>query len=145
MHKKDASSSLKESIAKLEAQQAEEKKLLKDELSYAFEHLKPGNVVKDTIADLISTLHARKNLLTTIMGTGAGYLASAIFGPKPTLLNRVGARFLQQAVTLAVSQNSQVIIDYALNVVTNLRRKIESQRENKIVPEDLLQSGGEAI
>jgi hypothetical protein len=138
MHKKDPSSSLKESIAKLEAQQAEEKRLLKEELSYAFEHLKPSNVIRNTVADLIATVHAKKNLLTTVMGAGAGYVASAIFGPKPTMLNRLGARFIQNAVTLAVTQNSQAITDVALNLVTTLRRKVESHKGPSLAAEDLL-------
>ena len=145
MHKKDASSLLKESIAKMEAQQAEEKKLFIEELSYTFEHLKPINVIKDTVTDLISTLHARKNLLTTLLGAGAGYMASSIFGPKPTMLNKLGARLFQQVVTIAVTQNSQVITDYALNLVTNLRRKVESQKQSPIVPNDLIQNGGDAF
>lgn len=144
MHKKNASSSLREQIAQLEAQHKEEKELLKEELAYVFEHLKPSNVIKDTIADLISTVHARKNILTTVMGAGAGYLASAIFGPRPTLLNKLGARFLQQVVTVAVARNSHTITDLALNLVTNLRKKFEDQRENSIIAENLLKSSGEA-
>ncbi len=145
MHRNDASASLKESIAKLEIQQAEEKRLLKEELAYAFEHLKPSTMIRDTVTDLVSTLHVKKNLLNTILSTGAGYLASTIFGSKPTLLNKVGARFLQQVVAFAVAQNSQVITDMALNLVTTLRKKVESRKRPVIAPDDSLQSSGEAI
>lgn len=143
MHKNDPSASLKESIARLEIQQAEEKRLLKEDLSYVFEHLKPSNVIKDTVMDMVTALHAKKNILNTVLGAGAGYLASAIFGRKPTLLNKLGARFLQQAVNFAVIQNSGAITDMALNLVTSLRRKVESRRA--IMRDDLLQGGGEAI
>jgi hypothetical protein len=145
MHKNDAAASLKESIALLEVQQAEEKRLLKEDLYYVFEHLKPSNVIKDTIMDMVTTLHAKKNILNTVLGAGAGYLASAVFGTKPTLLNKLGARFLQQAVNFAVIQNSGAITNMALNVVTSLRRKVESHRKTVSMPDDLLQSGGEAI
>jgi hypothetical protein len=145
MHTNDATAYLKESIAKLEAQQAEEKRLLKEEISYIFEHLKPSNVIKDTVTDLITTVHAKKNILNTALGAGAGYLASAIFGPRPTLLNKLGARFLQQAVNFAVIQNSQAITDMALNLVTALRKKVESQKSTTVVRDDLLQSGGDMI
>jgi|GEM_PF-2318375 len=141
MHKDDASASLKESIAKLEAQQAEEKELLKEELFYVFEHLKPSNIIKDTVMDLVSTVHVKKNFLSTVLGTGAGYLASVVFGPKPTLLNKLGARFLQQAVNFVVIQNSQFLTDRALNLVTTLRGKIESRRNPTVVSGNLSQSG----
>lgn len=145
MLKNSASASLKESIAELEVQQTEEKRLLKEELSYVFEHLKPSNMIKDTVMDLVTTMHAKKNILNTVLGAGAGYIASAIFGPKPTLLNKLGARFLQQAVNFAVIQNSGAVTDMALNLVTSLRRKVESQRKSVITPDELLHSGGEAI
>jgi hypothetical protein len=145
MHKNSPSASIKESIAELEVQQAEEKRLLKEELSYVFEHLKPSNVIRDTVMDLITTMHVKKNILNTALGAGAGYLASAVFGPKPTLLNKLGARFLKQVVNLVVIQNSGAVTDLALNLVTSLRRKVESQRKTVIMPDDLLQTGGEAI
>lgn len=144
MHKNSPSASIKELIAELEVQQAEEKRLLKEELSYVLEHLKPANVIRDTVFDLITTMHVKKNILTTALGAGAGYLASTIFGSKPTLLNKLGARILKQAVNFAVIQNSGAITDVALNLVTSLRRKVES-RKTAIIRDDLLQSGGEAI
>lgn len=145
MAKKDPSASLKESIALLEIQYAEEKRLLKEELSYVAEHMKPINIIKDSVSNLVSTLKAERNLFGTIFGTLSGYLASVVFGPKPTMLNKVGAKFLQQIVAIAVSRNSPVLTDVALNFVTNLRRKVENRRRSEVIDDDIIRSGGEAI
>jgi len=145
MSKKDPSAALKESIALLEIQLAEEKRLLKEELSYVVEHLKPSNVIKDSVLNIISTLQAERNLFGTIFGTLSGYLASAVFGQKPTMLNKVGAKFLQQIVAIAVSRNSPAVADVALNFVSNLRRKVENRRRSAVISDDIIRNSGEAI
>lgn len=128
MQKKDAAEKLKEDISLLESRRVVEKSLLKIELRQAFEQLKPGNVVKSTILDVLSSLRQQPGLFYSLLGSSTGLLSKAVFGGHPTLLNKLGAKALQQIIAMAVAKRSDAILEPALRIVSDLRRKAENNR-----------------
>jgi len=59
-NKNDASASLKEAIFLLEIRQAEEGRLLKEQLFVVYDKLKPLNLIKSTLEEIASAVEVKK-------------------------------------------------------------------------------------
>ena len=121
MRNKDASDSLKEAIFLLEIKQAEEGKLLREQLFIFQDKLKPVHLVKKIFEDMTSSLEVKNSLINNLMGVLSGYLTSKAFlGSKPSLFKKMAAVILEYGVAAVVAKYAETIKTLGLQVLTHL-------------------------
>jgi hypothetical protein len=100
MEKITSTSELKKKILALESTQALEKLLVKDAFTNTCESLKPGNLIKNKIAELATGPGLKKSILNTALSLLAGYLSKK---PAPGSTNnsvtQLVAALVQSAIT----------------------------------------------
>lgn len=105
MPKNDASAALKEKILMLEIQQAEERKILKEQFFEAYESLKPINLIKGVFREMNSSVEIRSNLFSSLLNVLTGYFTKKIvLGSTPNLFKKMAAILLQYGVTAIISK-----------------------------------------
>ena len=127
MEKITSITELRKAILQLEMKQSEDKLLLKEELMIVYERMKPANVFKNSIKDLISSSDLINNLFNTSMGLAAGYLTKkAAVGSSHNPLKQIMGAFLQLGVSNVVAKNAGGIKSVAVGLVRNYlgRRKV---------------------
>jgi hypothetical protein len=127
MEKITSITELRKAILQLEMKQSEDKLLLKEELMIVYERMKPANVFKNSIKDLISSSDLINNLFNTSMGLAAGYLTKkAAVGSSHNPLKQIMGAFLQLGVSNVVTKNAGGIKSVAVGLVRNYlsRRKV---------------------
>jgi hypothetical protein len=70
---------LKGAIQQLEFEQAAELVLLKEQLLYTCESLKPINLIKSTLKEAYSAPDFKTNIVKTIIGIASGFVAKKVF------------------------------------------------------------------
>ncbi|NEW78434.1 MAG: hypothetical protein GZ086_03190 [Gelidibacter sp.] len=70
---------LRAAILRLEYQQAEEGRALKEQFQTAYNSIKPANIILNTIKDLGESSILKDGILNTSVGFGTGYLSKLIF------------------------------------------------------------------
>ena len=101
---------LRESILLLEIKKANELQLLKDEFKVTYESLKPVNLIKSKINELIESPDLKNNLINTTMGLAAGYLSKKVLvGSTHNPLKQLLGTVLQIGVSSLVAKNSDGI------------------------------------
>jgi hypothetical protein len=110
MHNITSSEELKNAILLLEAEQASNRELLKEQLNVTYESLKPINIIRKTLRDITSSQDLTNNILGTASGLASGYLSKKIFiGTSGNLFRKLIGSILQFGVTTVVSQHPDVI------------------------------------
>ena len=117
---------LRDAIIQLESKQLEDKRLLKEQFVSTYESLRPVNLIKTTIKDLIASPDLKSNLFSAFLGIAAGYLSKrATFGLSPNPLKNILGSFLQLGVSNVVTKKSGGIKSFLLG----LARKFSSKRK----------------
>lgn len=112
---------LRSSIHLLEIKQTNEKALLIHQFKITYEILKPGNLIKGKVNDLISSPNLKQNLLNAALSLAAGYLSKkAIIGSTHNPLRQLFGTLLQVGVTSLVAKNSDGIKSTAMNLFSNI-------------------------
>jgi len=102
-----SSAGLKEAIQLLEAEQAANGKLLKEQFISTYESFKPASLLRSTLHDISSSPNLVENLLGTALGLGAGYLSRSILpGLTAMKFGKLISPVLQLGVTNFVSKQS---------------------------------------
>ena len=102
-----SSAGLKEAIQLLEAEQAANGKLLKEQFISTYESFKPASLLRSTLHDISSSPNLVENLLGTALGLGAGYLSRSILpGITAMKFGKLISPVLQLGVTNFVSKQS---------------------------------------
>ena len=70
---------LKAAILQLEAQQAVELRLLRQQLQLTYENIKPINLVKNTFKEVVASEELTDNIVNTSVGLAAGYVSKTLF------------------------------------------------------------------
>ncbi|MDO9038236.1 MAG: hypothetical protein Q7U59_07805 [Lutibacter sp.] len=70
---------LRAAIIRLEYQQAEEGKALKEQFQTAYNSVKPANIILNTLKDLGDSDFIKDGVLNTSVGFGTGYLSKMLF------------------------------------------------------------------
>ncbi len=118
---------LRESILLLEIKKANELQLLKDEFKVTYESLKPVNLIKSKINELIESPDLKNNLINTTMGLAAGYLSKKVFvGSTHNPLKQLLGTVLQIGVSSLVAKNS----DGIKSTVTTLLQSFLGKRNS---------------
>jgi hypothetical protein len=69
---------LRYEIARLELKQELEQAVLKDKLVETYEYFKPGNLIRNSMEEMISSPNLRSGVINTAMGIFAGIMAKKV-------------------------------------------------------------------
>lgn len=124
MEKITSITELRKAILQLEIKQSEDKLLLKEQFRISYESMKPVNVFKNSIKDLISSTDLINNLFSASLGLAAGYLTKkAAVGSSHNPLKQIMGVFLQLGVSSVVTKNASGIKSVLLGLLRNNLRK----------------------
>lgn len=97
---------LRAAILRLEYQQAEEGKALKEQFQLAYNSVKPANIILNTLKDLGDSSFVKDGFLNTSVGFGTGYLSKIIFqGVVNSPVKKLLGSVLMYGITNFVSRN----------------------------------------
>ena len=113
---------LKEEIAFLQSQQAQDFLALKVEAKKAYTSLKPVNFLNDTLKDLSSSPEFKGNLMNSTIGIGAGFITKKlVLGATHNPIKQFLGTLLQIGVTSLVSRNGDSIKSGVSKLISLLR------------------------
>jgi len=114
---------LKNAIQFKEVEQAVKGQLLKEQLYFTLENLKPANLIKGTLKDLASSPKLYENVLGTVVGIATGYLSKKIIvGFSGGIISKIFGSILQIGVTSAVAQNPAPVAKFGKFVFNRVFR-----------------------
>jgi hypothetical protein len=117
---------LKNAIQLLEVEQAIKGQLLKEQFQITYESLKPINMLKSTLKDIISSPSLKDNLLSTTVGLAGGYLTKKIaVGATGKIFRKLIGSVLQFGVTSVVTQHPDAIKSFGKFIIQHISRKKE--------------------
>ncbi|MDP1802951.1 MAG: hypothetical protein Q8L81_16435 [Bacteroidota bacterium] len=73
MNKITSSTELREAILRLEIKQGEDERLLKEEFKSTYERMKPVNIIKNSIKEIVATTNIKENLLKVVISVATNY------------------------------------------------------------------------
>jgi hypothetical protein len=116
---------LKNVIQRLEIEQAIDGQLLKEQFYFAFESLKPVNILRNTLYEITSSPHLMDSILGTAVGLASGYVSRKIvmIGASGNIIRKLLASVMQLGVTNVVSQNPDTIKSIGQFIFQHILRK----------------------
>lgn len=124
---------LKQEIALLETQMAEDQSALKDQFRLTYESLKPINLILNSIKDISSAPDLKGNLLNSALALGIGYFSKkALVGGTINPLKQIAGTLLQFGVTNLVSKNGNDMKMGVLGFLEKLLRKKKTEESAQI-------------
>ena len=101
---------LREMIADVESKRAEERRLLKEQLIEMYENLKPVNVLKNTLQDVVASQELKEKIAIVSVALLAGYLSRIIFqSTSKSPFKRLVGLLIQFAVTKAIADKPEFV------------------------------------
>ncbi len=124
MQKINSMASLKDAIIVLEIKQKKESLLLKEQLLTTYDYLKPRNLIKTTLSEIIASPGFKKNIFNTTLSVALGYLSKkAAIGSTNNPIKKLLGTFLQMGVTSLVSKNAEGIKFGTIELIKNIFQK----------------------
>lgn len=118
MAKQNAIESLKESIRLLEIRQAEEGQQLREQFKITYESLKPINLIKNSLNDIVNSAEIKNSLFETVVSLVSGYLTQKfIVNSKSNVFVKLFGVLMQFGITNLVSKNAETIRTFIANLV----------------------------
>ncbi len=106
----NSTSNLSEAIQELEARQAEEGKMLKEQVNLAYENIKPINLIKNTFKEALASQDLRADIINLSLGLITGYVSKRVFsGLEDSPLKKLLGTSLQFGITLFIVNNPGTI------------------------------------
>ena len=101
---------LKNAIQILEVEQAEKLKRLKEQSLLSIEIIKPMNLLKSAVKDMVSSPRVFDSMLETGLGLATGFLTKKlIIGSSVNIIRRLIGGALQLGITSVATRNSGLI------------------------------------
>jgi len=101
---------LRDAILRLEVQQSEDGKALKEQFRTAYRSVNPANIILNTIKELGESDIIKDGLLNTTVGFGTGYLSKMIFqGVAKSPIKKLIGSALMFGITNIVAKNPEAI------------------------------------
>ena len=98
--------------------------LLKEELSIAFESLKPISIIKNTLRELTSSPYLIENMVGAITGLVSGYVSKKIaVGTSHNVFRKVIGSVLQFSVTNLVAQHPEILKNLGKLIIEKIFHK----------------------
>lgn len=121
-------SELQEAIFQLEIKQADEGALLKEQIKFTFENLRPVNLIKSTLSELTSEPQLKGELLNATISLAAGFLTKKIVvGATENPLKQVLGTLLQIIVTGIAARNTDGIKSMAQHLINTILTKKDTE------------------
>ncbi|MFH0894208.1 MAG: hypothetical protein V2A54_07220 [Bacteroidota bacterium] len=110
MQKINSETGLRDAILQLERKQADEAKMLNEQLHLAYESIKPINLIKSIFNEAVASRDLKDNLLNTSVGLTAGYLSKILFqGITKSPFKKLLGTALMFGITNVVAKNPEAI------------------------------------
>ena len=117
---------LKNAIQLLEAEQAYRGQLLKEQFHLTCESLKPLNLLRSTLNDVVSSPYLIDNILSTVLGLATGYFTKKIIiGASGNIFRKIFGSVLQVGVTNVVAQHPDSVKSLGRFIFQHIPRKKE--------------------
>lgn len=101
---------LRAAILRLEIQQAEEGRALKEQFQTAYNSVRPANIILNTLKDLGDSNFVKDGFLNTTVGLGTGYLSKMVFqGVVNSPIKKLLGSALMFGITNVVAKNPDSI------------------------------------
>jgi|ERR1019366_1002579 hypothetical protein len=131
MKKKNETEALNERIVLLQNKQALELKILKEQFHLTYESLKPNNLLKSTVHEVVSSPDIKDKILNNVIGLATGYLSRKVLlrashNPIKNILGTV----LQFAIANVVAKHSDTIKSTGENILQHIlkyRNKVKQE------------------
>ena len=130
---------LRNAIKALEVEQIEKELILKEHFYIVYDSLRPINIIKATLKDLVSfsSSSISGNLSGTALGEAGGFLLKKLFiGNSGNIFRKLFGTLLQLGITNIASKKSDVIISTVQSVLQRLFRKKEKDSDDSEESED---------
>ncbi len=115
---------LRAAIIRLEQQQAEEGKELKEQFRIAYNSVTPANIILNTLKDLGDSNFVKEGFLNTTVSLGTGYLSKMVFqGISNSRIKKLLGSALMIGITNVVAKNPDAIKAIASKIFNLFRRK----------------------
>ena len=110
MKKITLETSLRDAILKLEIQQAEDGKILREHFYQTIDSMKPINLIKNTFKDAVASRELKGDILTTSVGLTAGLISKIVFaGVMKSQLRKLIGTALMFGITNLVARNPEMV------------------------------------
>ena len=118
--------SLKNAIQLLEVEQAIQGQLLKEQFYLTCESLKPVNLIKSTLKDIVLSPNLIDRILGNAIGLATGYLSKKILiGTSGNIFRKLFGSILQTGVSGFVSEHPETIMSIGQFIFRHIFRKKE--------------------
>jgi hypothetical protein len=125
---------LRAAILELEIQQNEEGKVLKEQFYEAYESIKPLNLIKNTLKDLMGSPELKDQLLFNSVGMAAGYLTRVIIvGKSDNPVRRLLGMALMFGVSDLAAKNPEAIKSAGAGIWNFIQNTLKPEDESPIV------------
>lgn len=110
MKKITATNQLQEMIVLLEIEHLHNEELVKAQFKVTYDSLKPVNIIKNTIQDVLSTPILNSSMLQSAIGIVTGYFSKkAVVGESHNKVREIAGTILQFGVTKVIAGNPEVL------------------------------------
>ena len=124
MEKIAAGERLKNTIKVLEVDQAVGAEQLKQQFDRVTESMKPVNLIKSTVKDMITSPKLGENMLGNVTGLVTGYLSRRIVvGTSGNLFRKFIGTIVQVGVTKFIAKHPETIKSTILEILKKIRPK----------------------
>ncbi|MBE0393313.1 hypothetical protein HNQ02_003191 [Flavobacterium sp. 7E] len=110
MKERNHTATLEETIRVLKIKQTQELVVLNEQFQNVYDSVKPANLIKSTINEIVNTPNLKHNLINNLIGLSTGYLSKKImFGGAKGPVKKVLGTVAQFFITNFVSKHSDSI------------------------------------
>lgn len=131
MSKPNATDTLRENIRLLEIRQAEEAIQLKQQFRITYESLKPVNLIKSSLHELVESTEVKNNLFESLLAIISAYLSKTIVTSKGNVFMKIIRLFAHFGLSNVIINNAETIRTY----LTNFIASFFAPKEEEQVPE----------
>ncbi len=128
---------LRKKILELETQQAEELRILKQQVSDTYESFRPANIIKNTLDHALSSPDIKDKIIDSAIGLGTGFITKKILlKNENSATGKLLGTVLQFVVAGLVSKKTDVIKNIGKDIIEFGLNIIERYKEKKITAEE---------
>jgi hypothetical protein len=115
---------LKNAIQLLEAEQAANWQLLKEQLTITYKSFRPANFLMNAFNNMVSSPDLIENILGTTVGLATGYLSKKIVvGASANIFRKLLGSVMQLGVSNVITRHPDAIKSFGRFVLTQFLRK----------------------